>query len=187
MKLVKESLSFERGQSPKFSMGVGKIAQINGWLDKMEVKNYTINDDFTIDVDGDVNLCYKNLEKFPEFIKFGKIEGYFSCSNNYLYSLKGAPKTVGRGFGCYSNRLTTLDGAPDTVGEDFNCSNNKLISLEGSTKSVGLGFYCAYNQLTSLDGAPESIGGGFYCKGNIKKFTREDVQKVCQVKGEIRV
>ena len=52
MKLIRESLSFERGMNPKDSMGVGKIAQIKSWLYEMEIENYTINPDFTIDVEG---------------------------------------------------------------------------------------------------------------------------------------
>ena len=143
MKLIRQSLSFERGQSPKFSMGVGKIAQIKAWLDEMRVKNYIINDDFTIDIKDDVNLSYNNLIKFLDFIKFGKIEGYFTCHGNHLITLKGCPYIV-----------------------KYN-------------------FYCYNNQLTSLEDSPESVGLNFYCQNNITKFTKEDVQKVCQVKGDI--
>ena len=63
MKLVKESLSFERGQSPKTSMGIGKEAKIRLWLDKRHIQDYTINTDFTIDVNGDVELDYLLMDE----------------------------------------------------------------------------------------------------------------------------
>ena len=185
MKIIRESLSFERGQSPKSSMGVGKIAkiaQIKSWLDEMEVEDYTINDDFTIDVNGSVYLYHKNLNKLPSFIKFGKVRGGFDCSYNQLTSLEGSPASVGEYFSCYHNRLSSLEGAPKSVGAWFSCHHNRLSSLEGAPKSVGAWFSCSYNQLTSLEGAPESVGENFYCQNNIIKFTKKDVQKVCKVK-----
>ena len=187
MKLVKESLSFERGQGPKASMGVGKIAQINGWLDKMGVKNYTINNDFTIDVDGNVILDHTNLAQFPEYIQFNNIKGSFTFSDNNLNSLKGAPKSVGVGFDCSNNRLTSLKGAPKSVGGGFECSRNHLTSLEGAPERIGGYFHCSKNQLTSLEGAPKMVGGYFQCSNNITEFTKKDVRKVCRVEMTIIV
>ena len=65
--------------------------ETKNWLDDMDIENYTINDDLTIDVDGDgdVNLNNKKLEKIP--VKFKSIGGYFDCYNNKLTSLKGSP------------------------------------------------------------------------------------------------
>ena len=152
---------------------------------KFGIKNYTINEDSTIDVDGDVDLYDKRLTKIP--LKFGKVSGYFncsanqfkslegsplsvgrdfSCSSNQLKSLEGAPLSVGGYFNCISNQLTSLSGAPLSVGRDFSCNLNKLISLEGSPLSVGGNFYCSYNQLKSLDGISRRISGGIYCRNN---------------------
>ena len=58
------------------------------WLNEMEVENFTINDDLTVDVNGNVNLFGKGLTSLP--VQFGKVKGYFSCSNNQLTSL-GCP------------------------------------------------------------------------------------------------
>ena len=46
------------------------------------IKNYTINEDSTIDVDGNVYLRNKGLTKLP--LKFGKVSGNFDCYNNQL-------------------------------------------------------------------------------------------------------
>lgn len=43
------------------------------------------------------------------------------------------------------------------------------------------------NSLTSLKGVPGKVGGDFLCSGNKVKFTRENVRKVCNVKGKIFV
>jgi hypothetical protein len=129
-----------------------------------DIENYTINEDGSIDVDGDVNLNYKELTKLP--LKFRNVTGYFYCSDNQLTSLEGAPKSVGGHFECPNNQLTSLEGGPQEVGGTFYCSNNYLISLEDAPQSVGGGFYSSYNQLTSLEGFPDYVGGYFGCDNN---------------------
>ena len=125
---------------------------------------YTINDDGSIDVNGDVNLNNKKLAKIP--FKFRNVSGGFYCHRNRLTSLEGAPNTVGGNFCCNDNRLTSLEGSPNTVGGYFYCYDNQLTSLEGSPNTVGSGFCCNDNQLTSLEGSPNTVGGDFYCHDN---------------------
>jgi hypothetical protein len=62
-----------------------------------------------VDVSGSVNLYSKDLTRLP--FQFGKVGGYFWCSNNRLTSLDEAPKEVGDNFHCSDNQLTSLDGA----------------------------------------------------------------------------
>ena len=50
------------------NLGVGQEAQIKKWLDEHKIRNYTINDDLTIDVNGNVNLCYYKEEQLPDYI-----------------------------------------------------------------------------------------------------------------------
>ena len=115
------------------------------------------------EVEGNLNLSCLNLTELPPMRKIG---GYFSCDNNQLTSLAGAPKKVGGYFSCSYNQLTSLAGAPNEVGGGFYCDGNQLTSLEGAPNEVGESFSCSYNQLTSLEGAPKRVGGGFYCNGN---------------------
>ena len=96
-------MGFERSDDIKVSLQLGKRHMIIKWLDTMDVKNYTINPDWTIDVKGNVDLDYKNLTEFPDYIKFNHVSGYFSCSNNQLTSLKGGPTSVGDSFWCKNN------------------------------------------------------------------------------------
>ena len=162
-----ETIHFERSSSdPLKNLSIGKRAQIANWLDSFGIINYTINDDLTIDVNGDVNLINQSLTCFPSFIKFNKVSGGFSCSVNKLTSLEGCPTIVGDNFACRNNYLTSLVGCPTTVGESF---------------------YCDSNQLTSLEGCPRIVDYSFYCYNNKKKFSKEDVRSLCKVKGGIFV
>ena len=162
MKTLKESILSRSSHS-----GEGFKAQrrelIEKWLKEYDIQNYTIKDDFTIDVNGSVYLNNRNLEEFPDYIQFGVVKGFFDCSFNKLTSLEGAPEKVGEAFSCNRNRLTSLKGAPKTV-KAFYCSDNNLTSLEGASKNVGGDFNCyCCDSLTSLKGAPEKVGGKFVC------------------------
>jgi hypothetical protein len=132
--------------------------------EKYRIENYTINDDLSIDVDGDVSLKGEGLEYLP--LKFNYVSGYFGCSYNDLVSLKGSPQTVGGDFNCYSSGLKTLKGSPQTVGGDFNCYSNELKSLEGSPRTINGRFSCSNNELKTLKGSPQTVGGSFYCADN---------------------
>jgi hypothetical protein len=169
-KLVCESLNemnFQKKMNnPLSAMGVGQIHIITQWLNEMGVGNYTINDNLTIDVKGDVNLNNRDLTKFPEFIRFNKVSGDFWCSGNNLVSLEGCPSSVSGDFWCSGNNLVSLEGCPEYVGWDFHCSNNNLVSLEGCPSSVGGDFGCSDNNLVSLEGCPSSVGGSFGCHTN---------------------
>ena len=90
------------------------------------ISNYSINQDGSIDVIGSVNFDKRRLKKLP--LKFGKVSGYFSCTDNLLTSLEGSPRQVYGGLFCANNRLTTLIGGPIRVNGDYSCWNNKLLT-----------------------------------------------------------
>ena len=110
------------------------------------IENYTINEDGTIDVGGDVFLQVKN--KLP--LKFNRVSGNFYCNDNKLVSLEGAPRDLGGDFYCRYNQLTTLEGAPKEIGGDFYCEGNNLTTLEGAPKKISGNFYCSDNPLPQL-------------------------------------
>ncbi|MCK9472061.1 MAG: hypothetical protein M0Q88_09960, partial [Bacilli bacterium] len=141
-----------------------KTSEIEAICNEYNIENYIINEDGSIDVDGDVDLYNKNLKALP--LNFRKVSGNFKCSFNKLISLKGSPQSIGEDFHCSYNNLTSLEGSPKNIGGRFNCSFNKLTSLEGSPQSVGGYFYCSYNQLTTLEGVPQRVGEYFSCNNN---------------------
>jgi hypothetical protein len=131
--------------------------------EKYKIKNYTVNDDGSIDVNGDVDLSYEVLTELP--LVFNKVTGYFNCSNNRLTSLKGSPRWIGGHFSCRYNRLSSLEFSPEYVGGDFECYGNDLTNLVGSPKEVVGSFYCSDNpNLITPKGCPEKIGEHFYCR-----------------------
>ena len=161
------------------------IDKITYWLDHMKIINYTINDDLTVDVDGDVYISYKNLAEIP--VNFNKVHGYFDCRNNELISLEGCPNIIGKSFNCSNNRLTSLVGCPSTINGSFNCYNNYITSLKYCPTTINGDFDCRnnlltsleyfptfikesiylhYNNLTNLKGCPTIVNGDFYCSYN---------------------
>jgi hypothetical protein len=129
------------------NLGVGMIPRIEKWLQENDIKNYTINSDLTIDVNGMVDLGEYKEEQLPEYIQFGKV-----TKNFYIN---------------FCRNLKSLKGCPQEVGGMFTCSDCK--------------------SLKSLKGCPQEVGKDFYCKFCGKQFTKDDVKKYCNVKGEIYV
>ena len=87
-----------------------------------------------VNVIGNVNLYDQELVELP--VKFGEVNGYFSCDFNKLKSLEGAPHTVGDSFDCSNNQLTSLESTPHTLGNIYVCNNNYLTSLVGIHKLI---------------------------------------------------
>ena len=100
-------------------------------LKKYKIVKYTINNDESVNIDGDVYLNDRKFKELP--VNFRKVTRYFYCDNcPYLSSLKGAPKEVGESFFCCDcSNLSSLKGAPEKVGGYFYCDNcPKLSSLQ---------------------------------------------------------
>ena len=155
-------------------------------LKKYKISNYTINDDLTVDVAGDVDLTFKKLKKIP--VRFGKIsgsfriqgnlfldslegcpyhvEGSFNCSRNNLENLEFAPQYVGANYTAMNCKLTSLGKMPREVGGSVDLGGNKLTSLAGCVKDVGLDFNCQNNKLETLEGGPRFVGKRFNCDNN---------------------
>jgi len=136
---------------------LNKIKEIEKWLDSMGVENYTINNDLTVDVNGDVKLYDKNLVEIP--IQFGVVTGYFGIGGNInLKSLVGSPSKCKR-FYCHEcTSLKSLEFAPEKC-ENFSCFGCKSLNV--------------------LVGSPEKCQC-FYCYNCGTKFTKEDVLAVCK-------
>ena len=108
---------------------------------KYNIKNYTINEDKSIDVDGRVFIYNRYLTKLP--LNFRNVSRYFNCSWNNLTTLEGAPISSTGNFRCHHNNLKTLEGSPRRVSGDFDCSNNgNLMSLEGISPTIHGVFLC---------------------------------------------
>ena len=94
---------------------------------KYNIINYTINDDGSIDVDGDVNLRDRDLVKLP--LKFRNVGGDFFCSYNNLTSFEGCPKYIGGDFFCHYNDIISFEGFPKHIGGNFYCDRNPIYEI----------------------------------------------------------
>ncbi|NBP57852.1 hypothetical protein EBU71_15200 [bacterium] len=158
MKFLKEFSLFENSKFPKDKQTIAEICE------EYNIKNYTISKDGTVNVDGHVRIEQESITELP--LKFGKVSGFFNCSDNKLTTLKGAPREIGLGFDCRHNYLDSLIGGPKHVGGGYHCGHNNLTTLEGLAQSIGDLFVCEHNNLTSLEGCPERIKGNFVCSSN---------------------
>ena len=143
---------------------MGKVEEIEKWLNEFGVSNYVISEDFSVIVHGSVNLNGKlDGKKLP--FRFKMVDGYFDISNNFLKTLEGCPEIVTKDFNCSKNNLDSLFDAPKEVG-DFDCSDNNLKDLSYAPKVVRGFFDCSNNKITSIKGTPRSIKGYFKCSHN---------------------
>ena len=102
----------------------------------MRIRNYTINSQGEIDVNGNVILSRQHFKELP--YKFGTVTGYFDigeCKN--LISLKNCPDKVELFFACNRNpQLDSLEGCPKEVGKNFYCYSCKRKFTEEEVKSL---------------------------------------------------
>ena len=124
---------------------VEPIIMIDNWCKDNISGNYTIDEKtLVINPLSSIEITNNKLVEFPSYIRFGTVNGSFSCSDcTSLKSLKGAPIEVSRDFYCNNcSSLKSLEGAPKKVDGDFYCNN------------------CA--SLTSLENIPTRIKGKIY-------------------------
>ena len=113
------------------------------------IENYTINDDYSIDVYGNVNLSGFALTKIP--IKFNIVKGYFICNGNRLENLENSPRRAMGNFFCinqYGN-LKSLKGAPEYVAYNFDCHDNEALT-EFYFPEIGYGLNLEYTKLYTI-------------------------------------
>jgi len=120
---------------------------------EFDIEYYTINTDGSIDVNNYVWLNSECLTELP--LKFNKINGLFSCSNNQLISLEGSPKEV-NGFFCHNNKLTSFQYAPKIIRGLFDCRNNNIKSFEYFPNFVH-DLWCEFNPIYKIWGLFEDV------------------------------
>lgn len=142
-----------------------KYLSIKNKLDQYGIKNYTINSDYTIDVNGDAHFSGKSLKeegKIP--FTFRNVSGNFTCNATGIKTLEGCPQKVGGNFFCLSNSLTNLLGAPEEVGGNVSCDLNYITSLEGCPLEIGGNFSCSMNYALRQLNMVSNINGNIYCR-----------------------
>jgi hypothetical protein len=111
------------------------------------IRNYRINEDGSVDVDGNVDLRFRELREMP--LKFNKVSGYFYCNSNLLTNLRGCPNIVGRDFYCRDNKLSSLENLSLNIGGELNCTHNQIWTFNGINYIKG-NFDCSENPIYSI-------------------------------------
>jgi hypothetical protein len=129
---------------------------IQNWLDKMNIKNYTIYDNLVVDVDYPVLLSYKNIETIP--FQFGVVQRDFLINGNKLKTLKGMPFQIKGKMDCSRNQLISLEYTPQKISTSMICGHNQIKSLKGLPSKINWDLFINDNQLSNLDYLPSEIG-----------------------------
>ena len=102
---------------------------------------------------------------------------------NYTINSKGEIDVNG-GVNLFNSDFEELPYKFGDVDGEFSLSGCKnLTSLKNCPDYVGNFFSCSLcSRLDSLEECPKKIMGCFYCNGCKRKFTKEEVQSLCNVK-----
>ncbi len=114
-------------------------AQISNWLHKCGIKEYSIDEEMRVSVEGHLLLEGFNCSHNQLTSLVGgpvDIDGYYSCTHNLLKTLEGAPLKADH-FMCYENPLKDFQHCPKFIKDTFQASGKELVSLEYLPKEVG--------------------------------------------------
>ncbi len=114
------------------------------------LKNFTINKDMTVSVNGDVFIP-NTLEALP--FKFDKVSGDFYAAYSLLTDMTNMPNEVGGSFNISYSKIGEIEGMPRKIGGDF-------IATDLTTKN----YYTPY---------PLQIRGNTYISMVVKMTPRE--------------
>jgi len=124
MKYIKGYKLFES----KTNFEVDTKEDIENYCDSNFITSITINDDLSVDVDGDVDLSDMVLYKLP--FQFGDVSGNFKINNNYLTDLEGCPKSIGGYFEAMNNEINTLKYFPEDIVDYISLDSNKIFCID---------------------------------------------------------
>ena len=125
---------------------------------KYNIKNYTINSDGSIDVNGDVDL--KGIKFFEDSPSVRAIRLSSKLNNWTLKEIPIKFRNISGSFDIRYNEITSLENGPERVGDKYYISNNKIQSLNGCPKEVGR-FLGGHNEYSTLEGGPDICRGDY--------------------------
>lgn len=165
--------------------GESESTKLSKFLRTYDIYNYKINDDGSIDIDGDCIITNMPYDTIP--FKINKVDGDFKLMTSNVTSLKNSPTIIDGRCEIVSNPfLLSLDGISKEISDTISIENNHRIkNLIGLQDIVYKSFLCTRNiNLTSLEGCPRIINGNIdITNNNITnlKFFPEYVKNDCRV------
>jgi hypothetical protein len=146
------------------------------YLELWGIKNFTINKDGSVDVNGDVDISHRNLIQIP--IEFNVVHGNFNCSRNNLNTLKGCPKYIHGGFNCSNNLLWDFKYFPSSSLHNWKTiiyTNGMNISSVGIL-AIGRNPFDEILSLVSYSSDDSLLRGKELKVENTKKFISDLVE-----------
>lgn len=137
------------------------VNQIKDWLQTHYLLSgeYTIHEDLTVDVQGDVVVT--NLPKNKNLsVKFGTVTGDFLIKTGLRpHSLKGTPQIVHGSFHiANNNKIDSLIHGPSWVGKSYVVGkNNPIKNLKGVSSHTDILIIHGNHMLDNLDHMPDEI------------------------------
>lgn len=104
------------------------------FCEEFNIKNYYINDDYSINVYQNVVLDNFIGDELP--IKFNKVIGYFSCNKSNIKSFKNFPNFIEYNIYFQGNIIENFQGFPKTVKGRIVLWNSTIKSLDGYNGSI---------------------------------------------------
>lgn len=141
----------------KYLINIFKVFRIRLNCIRYNIRDYVINDDYSIDVNESVMLSGK-FYKLP--LNFRNVNGSFTSTNNGLRTLKGCPRVIEGFFNISWNNISEFDYFPIKIDGGFTCSYNPLKNFKGMEKcDISSDITCRGVDITTLEGIPENNNG----------------------------
>jgi hypothetical protein len=147
-----------------YTQYINNLRKIDQFCRQYGIKNYIINSDCSINVNGTVNLAYKRYFRAKNDIvaepirfipiMFNIIYGDFDISGNDLQSLANGPRIVTGKVNCSRNRIKKIERL-ERVGY-LDISDNGLTTLVGCP-IISDKLDARNNRLTNFIGCPPNI------------------------------
>jgi hypothetical protein len=137
------------------NIAASSLEQAEKFLTQERYK-YQKRPDGTLLVQGNIDISHRGYRELPD-LSCVILTGNFYCQDNFLTSLKGAPREVQGGFWCYNNQLTSLEYTPQGITGQFICGKNRLTSMKYAPPEITGDCTCEGNNLASLEYAPKKF------------------------------
>jgi len=160
MKLIREHIDEAFVRTPEDlsklqNLNIGRLSLIKSWLEEHFIRKYEINDDFSIDIDDNINFQHIKIHgSLPEYIQFNVISGNLDACDCDLITLRGFPKMIKGYLWVEGNKLKSLKFCPEYVQQNVSFENNPLSSLENGPVTIGGLLYLKGTYIRSLKYLP---------------------------------
>jgi len=158
-------------------------------------------------IEGDFQIWVFGKEIDFKKMNIDFIEGKFSINNiktedlsflpfahNFylsgeFQSMHGLPEEIDGNLSIDSDNIKTLEGSPKIIHGNYSMQSTSLESFKGAPTIIDGNFSLGHNlpNTITLEGFPKIIKGNLHMSTEGIKFKKSDIEKVCDVRGEINL